>query len=298
MSAPLRLTCVAVIALPALALASTAASPRVERQQTADDAPWLVDLRVRYGLANVEAHHEDGAITHTRTDSATLLLTFRYEFDHRFGVALFIPFVVGALREEGGAPRGVDAFGNLAAEASFSFRPTDNLLLEPRGLLALPTARGDEAGSPGEVDRFLLLRGAGFSQGSQEMALFEAGRLGGEVALLALWTPGRFLVRAWLKFEAMFDVRGDLKDPAIVESVGGVVMGYEMGLGLRASLGLTYNRPWTPHEPRRFEAGTVDPAVEWRRGPASVALMAVLPIFGNSTVSHTFGLSLSGALRF
>ncbi|MEW5743350.1 MAG: hypothetical protein AB1938_30855 [Myxococcota bacterium] len=298
MRARVRWALIAAVLLPGLAGASTAATPRAETKESAEDTPWLTDLRVRYGLATLEQHHEDGSVTTTRTDSATLLFSFGYEFDERFGVTVFVPFVLGALRDEDGTRRGAAAFGNLAAEASFRFRPTENLLLEPRGLLALPTARGDESGTPEEVDRFLLLRGAGFSQGSQEMALFEGGRLGGEVALLALWTPGRFLLRGWLKIEAMFDVRGDLKDPAIVESVGGLVVGYELGAGFRASLGLTYNRPWTAHEPKRFEAGTLDPALEWRRGIGSVALMAVLPIFGNSTLAHTFGLSLGGALRF
>jgi hypothetical protein len=297
MNTPRRLVLAVLVLLAEAALASTAGRPRSGIEEGAEDAPWRTALFVRYGKADFEAEGEHTPAT--RTDTATLLVNVGYEFDERFGVNVFIPFVAGAVTPEGEAQRGVPSlFGNFGVEAGFRFRPSKTWLLEPFALLAVPTAPGDESGTPEEVDRFTLLRGAGFSQGSQEMVFFEAGRLGGEVGLLAAWTPGRFRLRAWLKVGAMFDVRGDLKEDAIVESVGGVVAGYELGLGFHAGLGFTYNRPWTTHEPKRFEAGTLDPVVEWRKGLGAIGLKAVLPIFGNASVSRIFGLSLSGSIRF
>jgi len=131
----------------------------------------------------------------------------------------------------------------------------------------LPGSRGRRVGNPGRM------------------------RLANRLAVLLLVVAGPALA------STASCVRGDLKEETIVESVGGVVASYELGLGFHAGLGFTYNRPWTSHEPKRFEAGTLDPFVEWRKGLGRVGLVAVLPIFGNATLQHTFGLSLDCSAR-
>lgn len=290
-----RWVLLAALALTGVAHAEEAADAEVE----AEAPRWEAELQLRYGRASVTLAPESGPPEAMRTESLTTMLVVGHEFDERFSVELLVPFVLGRLAPEGEpAAAAPPAFGNLGVEAAFRFQPRGDVLLRPLLQLSLPTARGEEGGSAEDVTRFVLLRGAGFAQGSQQAALFEAGRLGTELGLDARWTPGRLLVRGWLKLEAMFDVRGAAREDVIIESVGGAVVGYRLGAGFTASLGFSYARPWTTHASKRFEAGTLDPAIEWSRGVGRLVLAAVLPLFGSSTVEKTYGLSLSGALRF
>ncbi len=281
--------------------------------QEAEPPPWLeysVDLAL--GFVSVDSFSgvtgDEGLPTFQPSRAWTTSLVLGAE--HATSTVTFgarIPVVVGGLTSPERSRVGI-ALGNLELEASHRVELAPSVHLDEVLEFALPTATGEEAPLPGEplgeVDPHAILRGellraAELSRGSLDSTLFEPGRVGFIPKLSLEGRVGHWRLRAGVKVELLFDVKGRAREHVIGEFVGSLRASYEFPHLLEPFLGGWTNVTFTEHVERDVDVVMLEPGVRLLMlGPVRPSISLVVPVFGRLVGEQAFAVrvGLTGEL--
>jgi hypothetical protein len=302
---PLALVVVALVSLPTWS-----------EQAEAEARPWLdysADLALGFVTLDSFTGSTDGSEpqpTFERTRAWTTSLVLGAE--HEASVVTFgarIPLLLGGLTSLESDRRQVGvALGNLELEVTHRAELAPALSLDETLELALPTATGEEAPLPGEplgvvdphaIMRGELLRAAEFSRGSLDSTLFEPGRVGFIPKLSLDWRVGHLHLRAGVKVELLFDVRGRAREHVIGEFVGSLRASYELPHLIEPFVGGWTNITFTEHLERDVDVVMLEPGLKVLLfGRLRPSVSVVLPVFGRLVTEQAIAVrvGLTGEL--
>lgn len=323
----------ALLMTPSLGLAEEGAKPERDEAKheegkekgEREERAWEASADLAYGSSKIETVGPSGKGGTVVDTSRMVALSFLFGLEREIGehvvVGARLPLVTPPMdsvqsREAGLLPRSVGPMlGNLELEGGYKHEVVKSAAMEGtfEGLLelALPFAPGTEGppaadvdkGAPypyASIDRFNMMRTAGFTRGSLDSALFEPGRFGlvPKVTFPMRFLEGKLRIRPMVKFEALFDTTGKAREAVIGELVMGVRASYVIAKVIEPGVHVWMNATVTDSEEKDLTVAAIEPSVTGHIGPLSPFVGLIVPMAGRLVTSDTLAVRAGVAAAF